>query len=203
MVVNLYPFETTVARKGVTWDEAIEQIDIGGPAMVRAAAKNHAFTTIATDARAVLGDSRPDRRPTAARRPSFAAGWPARPSPTRPSYDRAIADFFAGQRGRGAVSGHDHMSLARKTVLRYGENPHQQAALYARPECRGASVAVARQLHGKELSYNNLLDLDSAPGDCPPVCRAGGRGDQAQQSLRRRGGRTLAAPCSGRWTAIR
>ena len=60
------------------------------------------------------------------------------------------------------------MSLTRKMVLRYGENPHQQAALYARPDCRGASVAVARQLHGKELSYNNLLDLDS-PGDRPPV----------------------------------
>ena len=77
-------------------------------------------------------------------------------------YDRAIAEFFAGAMAAGPLPGHGYHSLTRKTVLRYGENPHQQAALYALPDCPGASVVAARQLHGKELSYNNLLDLDSA-----------------------------------------
>jgi phosphoribosylaminoimidazolecarboxamide formyltransferase/IMP cyclohydrolase len=161
VVVNLYPFQTTVARKGVTWDEAIEQIDIGGPAMVRAAAKNHAFTTIATNGAQyseILDQIVAHGCTTAELRRRLAGEAFAHTA----EYDRAIADFFAGQRAEGPFPGAITLSLARKMVLRYGENPHQQAALYARPECRGASVAVARQLHGKELSYNNLLDLDSA-----------------------------------------
>jgi phosphoribosylaminoimidazolecarboxamide formyltransferase/IMP cyclohydrolase len=161
VVVNLYPFETTVARKGVAWEEAIEQIDIGGPTMVRAASKNHAFTTIATNAAqyseileavAAHGGTTLELRRRLA---GEAFAHTAR-------YDRAIADYFAGATAEGPFPGVVTRCLTRKIVLRYGENPHQQAALYAHTDGPGASVVAARQLHGKELSYNNLLDLDSA-----------------------------------------
>jgi phosphoribosylaminoimidazolecarboxamide formyltransferase/IMP cyclohydrolase len=161
VVVNLYPFETTVARQGVTFDEAIENIDIGGPTMVRAAAKNHEFTTIATSAAqyseildqiTAQGCTHMELRRRLA---GEAFAHTAR-------YDRAIAEFFAGSTAVGPFPGGVSISLTRKAVLRYGENPHQQAALYSRPDGAGASVVAARQLNGKELSYNNLMDLDSA-----------------------------------------
>jgi phosphoribosylaminoimidazolecarboxamide formyltransferase / IMP cyclohydrolase len=161
VVVNLYPFEATVARKGVSLEDAIEQIDIGGPTMVRAASKNHAFTTIATGAAQyseILDQVTAHGGTTAELRRRLAGEAFAHTA----RYDRAIADFFAGATVEGSFPGTITTSLARKMVLRYGENPHQQAALYARPDCQGASVVAARQLHGKELSYNNLLDLDSA-----------------------------------------
>ncbi|MEN6459312.1 MAG: bifunctional phosphoribosylaminoimidazolecarboxamide formyltransferase/IMP cyclohydrolase [Thermoguttaceae bacterium] len=161
VVVNLYPFETTVARGGVSMDEAIEQIDIGGPTMVRAAAKNHAFTTIATssvqyseilDQITAHGCTMPElRRRLAAEAFDHTA-----------KYDRAIADYFLHAGAECRFPPTITLGLARRTSLRYGENPHQQAALYAlRNDC-GASVVTGRQLNGKELSYNNLLDLDSA-----------------------------------------
>ena len=161
VVVNLYPFEATVARKGVTQEEAIEQIDIGGPTLIRAAAKNHAFTTIATSAAdyseildqiTARGCTTPElRQRLAGEAFAHTAG-----------YDRVIADFFAGANVEGPFPCTVTIGLTRKMVLRYGENPHQQAALYARPDGFGASLVAARQLHGKELSYNNILDLDSA-----------------------------------------
>lgn len=163
VVVNLYPFETTVARKGVTFDEAIEQIDIGGPTMVRAASKNHAFTTIATDPSQyseILESITRHGGTTLEHRRRLAGEAFAHTA----RYDRAIAEFFAGTRAEGAFPATVNLSLARKSVLRYGENPHQQAALYALPDSAGASVVAARQLNGKELSYNNYLDLDSALG---------------------------------------
>lgn len=161
VVVNLYPFEATVARKGVTDEEAIEQIDIGGPTMVRAAAKNHAFTTIATHASqysAILEQIAAHGCTTLELRRRLAGEAFAQTA----RYDRAIADFFAGATAEGPFPGSVTIGLTRKMVLRYGENPHQQAALYARGDHEGASVVAARQLNGKELSYNNLLDLDSA-----------------------------------------
>jgi phosphoribosylaminoimidazolecarboxamide formyltransferase/IMP cyclohydrolase len=161
VVVNLYPFEATVARKGVTFDEAIEQIDIGGPTMVRAASKNHAFTTIATNAAQyseILEQIAAHGGTTLELRQRLAGEAFAQTA----RYDRAIADFFAGARAEGAFPGTLTLSLTRKAVLRYGENPHQQAALYARADSAGANIVAARQLNGKELSYNNLLDLDSA-----------------------------------------
>jgi phosphoribosylaminoimidazolecarboxamide formyltransferase/IMP cyclohydrolase len=163
IVVNLYPFAATVARPGVTKDEAIEQIDIGGPSLVRAAAKNHKFVTVATRPEqysAILeqitthGGTRLELRERLA---GEAFSHTAR-------YDQAIADYFAGLKAEGPFPASLHLKLTRKTVLRYGENPHQQAALYAKPECPSASLAEAIQLNGKELSYNNLLDLDSALG---------------------------------------
>jgi phosphoribosylaminoimidazolecarboxamide formyltransferase/IMP cyclohydrolase len=161
VVVNLYPFEATVTRKGVTWEEAIEQIDIGGPTLVRAAAKNHAFTTIATDAAQyseILEQITATGCTTEALRRRLAAAAFAQTA----RYDRAIADYFAAG---GAVEQFPEtlsLGLSRRMSLRYGENPHQLAALYGRGDCPGPSVVSARQLRGKELSYNNILDLDSA-----------------------------------------
>jgi len=161
VVVNLYPFEATVAREGVTEQEAIEKIDIGGPTMVRAAAKNHAFVTVATSPEqysSILEQVTAHGATTFELRKKLAGEAFAHTA----RYDRAIAAFFAGQAGEGRFPGSLSMGLTRKAVLRYGENPHQQAALYAKPDSKAASVVSARQLHGKELSYNNLLDLDSA-----------------------------------------
>jgi phosphoribosylaminoimidazolecarboxamide formyltransferase/IMP cyclohydrolase len=161
VVVNLYPFETTVARAGVTLEEAVEQIDIGGPTMVRAAAKNHAFTTIATDACQywpILEQVNAHGCTTLELRRQLAGEAFAHTA----AYDRVIADYFAGVTAEGPFPGTLHIGLRRRAVLRYGENPHQQAALYSDHRADGASVVAAKQLHGKELSYNNLLDLDSA-----------------------------------------
>jgi phosphoribosylaminoimidazolecarboxamide formyltransferase/IMP cyclohydrolase len=167
VVVNLYPFEATVARKGVTQEEAIEQIDIGGPTLVRAAAKNHAFTTIATNAAQyseILDQITANGCTTNELRRRLAGEAFAQTA----RYDRAIADFFAKTEAEAAdhvgeaFPGTITIGLTHKMGLRYGENPHQQAALYSRSDNHGANVVAARQLHGKELSYNNLLDLDSA-----------------------------------------
>jgi phosphoribosylaminoimidazolecarboxamide formyltransferase/IMP cyclohydrolase len=161
VVVNLYPFEATVARPGVAAEEAIEQIDIGGPTLVRAAAKNHAFTTIATAAEQyseILRQVAESGATTMELRRQLAAEAFAQTA----RYDRAIADYFAGLAADGPFPATIHVSLRRKEVLRYGENPHQRAALYARPGAAGVNVVAAKQLHGKELSYNNYLDMDSA-----------------------------------------
>ncbi len=163
VVVNLYPFEATIAREGVTPEEAIEKIDIGGPTMVRAAAKNHAFTTIATDTQQyfeILEQIQADGRTTFELRRRLAGEAFSHTA----RYDRAIADYFAGQTAEGPFPGTLSMTLKRKAVLRYGENPHQQAALYVQSGIEGATAVAAQQLHGKALSYNNLLDLDGALG---------------------------------------
>ncbi len=167
VIVNLYPFEQTVARPGVAWDEAIEQIDIGGPSLVRGAAKNHAFVTICTNPTqygAVLEQLAAHGGTTLELRKQFAAAAYARTA----DYDRAISAYFAQQLGAadraGATEWPERISLVldRQQVLRYGENPHQAAALYREPNAAAGSLVRAQQLHGKELSYNNLLDLDSA-----------------------------------------
>ncbi len=163
VVVNLYPFEETVAREGVTEDEAIEKIDIGGPTMVRAAAKNHAFTTIATSPGQyceILQEVKANGCTSLELRKRLAGEAFAHTA----KYDTAIAAYFAGQRAEGPFPGQLSIGLWRKAVLRYGENPHQQAALYARAKSPAANLVSAIQLNGKELSYNNLLDLDSALG---------------------------------------
>ncbi|MGA2064175.1 MAG: bifunctional phosphoribosylaminoimidazolecarboxamide formyltransferase/IMP cyclohydrolase [Thermoguttaceae bacterium] len=161
VVVNLYPFEATVARPDVTPAEAIEKIDIGGPSLVRAAAKNHAFTTIATSASQyaeIAEQVRASGCTTFELRQRLAAEAFAHTA----KYDQAIAAYFAGQTAEGPFPGTLQLGLTRKAVLRYGENPHQRAALYAATAGGGANAVGAVQLNGKELSYNNLLDLDSA-----------------------------------------
>ncbi len=161
VVVNLYPFEATASRSTSSRDEIVEQIDIGGPSLVRAAAKNHAWVAVATtpeqysDLLVALegsgGTTLALRRQLAQEAFEHTA-----------AYDRAIADYLGGESVSRDFPASLHFSLRRKMQLRYGENPHQRAALYADPRVRTANLVAARQLSGKELSYNNLLDLDAA-----------------------------------------
>ena len=159
LVVNLYPFEETIAK---TDDDAtcIENIDVGGPAMIRGAAKNHADVTVIvdpTDYALILDELQTNNGSTTlkARR-----GLAAKAFSRTAAYDSAIANWFAAQDGEATpdwrtLGGH------RIEVLRYGENPHQSAAFYRTPEQR-PGVATARQLQGKQLSYNNINDTDAA-----------------------------------------
>ena len=167
VVVNLYPFEATVAKEGVARAEAIEQIDIGGPSMLRSAAKNHRFVAVVTDPAdygRVLDEMQKQggalsddlRRELAVK----AFGATAR-------YDAAISRWLFEQEvaeGKAGSPFPDSFSLAgtKAADLRYGENPHQVAAFYAMRGSREAGVASARILNGKTLSYNNLVDLDAA-----------------------------------------
>lgn len=161
VVVNLYPFVETVQRAGVTRDEAIEQIDIGGPSMLRSAAKNHQSVTVVIDpadygevAQALASGEVPTglRRRLAAKVYAHTA-----------AYDAAIAGYLQAQEA-DAPAFPDVMTLAGDLVasLRYGENPHQGAAFYRLPQAPEGTLARAEVLGGKELSYNNYLDLDSA-----------------------------------------
>ncbi len=161
VVVNLYPFEATIRREGVTKEEAIEQIDIGGPSLVRAAAKNHAHVAVAThcDQYALILQELADQGCTS---PQLRQRLAADAFAHTAAYDRTIAAYFASLESDEPFPASLNMSLERKAILRYGENPHQQAALYAESGVPGANVVHARQLNGKELSYNNLMDLDSA-----------------------------------------
>jgi phosphoribosylaminoimidazolecarboxamide formyltransferase/IMP cyclohydrolase len=163
VVVNLYAFEATVARADVTDAEAIEKIDIGGPSLVRAAAKNHAFVTIATDPAQygeILAQVTAHGATTLELRRRLAAAAFARTA----AYDLAISRYFDGlpRGGEPVFPDRIQLTLERIATLRYGENPHQRAALYRRPDDAATSLVDARQLCGKELSYNNLLDLDAA-----------------------------------------
>lgn len=161
IVVNLYPFEATVAKEGVTDAEAIENIDIGGPTMVRAAAKNHEFCTIVTNPgqySIVLEQIKATGRTTLALRRSLMLDAFSHTA----AYDTAISQFFAGRNDKETFPGAITAHYTRSTVLRYGENPHQQAALYAETKNQAANIVASRQLNGKELSYNNILDLDAA-----------------------------------------
>ena len=159
LVVNLYPFEATV-DKGAAYDDCIENIDIGGPAMIRAAAKNHddvAVVVEAQDYQAVLDELAANKGATTlALRKRLAAKAYARTA----AYDAAISNWFALQLKTDAP---DYRAFGGRLVqsLRYGENPHQHAAFYRTPDQR-FGVATARQVQGKELSYNNINDTDAA-----------------------------------------
>jgi phosphoribosylaminoimidazolecarboxamide formyltransferase/IMP cyclohydrolase len=158
VVVNLYPFETTVARPHCSLEEAIENIDIGGPSMVRSAAKNHHDVTVVVDPAdypAIIDEMRRGggsvsvATNTRLARKAFA---------TTAHYDGAIADYLGSLEdgGRKAFSDTVHIGLHKAQDLRYGENPHQQGALY------GEFFRAVEQLHGKELSYNNIVDINAA-----------------------------------------
>jgi phosphoribosylaminoimidazolecarboxamide formyltransferase/IMP cyclohydrolase len=159
LVVNLYPFEGTVA-KGAPYDDCVENIDIGGPAMIRAAAKNHADVAVVVepdDYTAVLAElSQHGGATTLALRKKLAAKAYARTA----AYDAAISNWFAGTLGDNAPA---FRAFGGKLAeaLRYGENPHQNAAFYRSPDSR-FGVATARQVQGKQLSYNNINDTDAA-----------------------------------------
>jgi phosphoribosylaminoimidazolecarboxamide formyltransferase / IMP cyclohydrolase len=161
VVVNLYPFEETVARPGVEFDEAIENIDIGGPSMLRSAAKNHASVTVVCDPSdygRVLDAMKADGDTLSVLRRSLALKVFQRTA----SYDAAIARYLELQEAGpdlealGGLGSQLSFSWKRAQSLRYGENPHQKAALY------GTFHDHYQQLQGKELSYNNILDITSA-----------------------------------------
>ena len=159
VVVNLYPFEATV-EKGADFEECIENIDIGGPAMIRAAAKNHddvAVVIEASDYSAVLDELQANQGATTLTlRRKLAAKAYARTA----AYDAAISNWFSGELD---IEAPEFRAFGGKLIqsLRYGENPHQKAAFYRLPEKR-PGVSTARQLQGKELSYNNINDTDAA-----------------------------------------
>jgi phosphoribosylaminoimidazolecarboxamide formyltransferase/IMP cyclohydrolase len=164
VAVNLYAFAETVARPGVTCDEAMESTDIGGPAMIRAAAKNHRFVAVVTDPGdydAVLQEMADNggtlSLATRERLAAKAFGLTA-------SYDAAIHSWLVGRGDADELPVKLGVFTAEGTKLRYGENPHQRAAFYALPGSGEPepSVATAQVLNGKELSYNNYLDIDAA-----------------------------------------
>jgi phosphoribosylaminoimidazolecarboxamide formyltransferase/IMP cyclohydrolase len=157
VVVNLYPFEATAAR-GAPYDECVENIDIGGPALIRAAAKNHDFVAVLTEPaqyEALLAELTDHRGTTLALRRRLAFEAYA----STAAYDAAITGWFARQADAEFPARFGFAGRLRQT-LRYGENPHQQAAFYVTDPRPG--VATATQVQGKELSYNNLNDTDAA-----------------------------------------
>jgi phosphoribosylaminoimidazolecarboxamide formyltransferase/IMP cyclohydrolase len=164
LVVNLYPFQQTVARLDCTLEDAIENIDIGGPAMLRAAAKNHGGVAVVvdpTDYRRVLTEIREHGVVADATRFELARKVFAHTA----QYDGAIANWLGGVRGDGT---HDPypatltLQFDRVQAMRYGENPHQSAAFYRDAAASAGTLAHYRQLQGKELSYNNIADADAA-----------------------------------------
>ncbi|MEU9982765.1 bifunctional phosphoribosylaminoimidazolecarboxamide formyltransferase/IMP cyclohydrolase [Streptomyces sp. NPDC050856] len=160
VVVNLYPFRETVAS-GATPDECVEQIDIGGPSMVRAAAKNHPSVAVVTSPARygdVLDEVKAGGFDLTARKRLAAEAFQH-----TAAYDVAVASWFASAYAPADETRFPDFlgaTYARKNVLRYGENPHQDAALYVTEE--GGGLAQAEQLHGKEMSYNNYTDTDAA-----------------------------------------
>ena len=161
VVVNLYPFEETIAKADVTDQLAIENIDIGGPAMIRSAAKNHADVLVVVDPAdypAVLAALQAGRVDWAMRR-RFAA----KAFRHTAAYDSAVAGYF----GRGdampeALPETLNLGYRKRQAMRYGENPHQQAAFYAADSVPSGTIAAAEQVQGKALSYNNIADADAA-----------------------------------------
>ena len=168
VVVNLYPFAATIAKPGCTFEDAVENIDIGGPAMVRASAKNHDRVTIVVDPLdygSVLAEmEREDGGVSDATRLRLAAKAYAHTA----QYDAMVASYLSqAVRSSGGTASADFPDLLplqfrKRLDLRYGENPHQQAAFYVANDAQGASVGSASQLQGKELSFNNLADADTA-----------------------------------------
>jgi len=162
VVCNLYPFEATVARPDCTWEMAVENIDIGGPSMIRSAAKNHEHLAVVTHPRQyerVLAALQADGLTHELRRELAGEAFEA-----TARYDRAIANYFARVLHPEELFPQTLAPLfeRRGEKLRYGENPQQEGAFYVEPRAAAGTLASARQLHGKELSYNNLLDLDAA-----------------------------------------
>lgn len=163
VVINLYPFAATIARPGCSYDEAIENIDIGGPAMVRAAAKNHRDVTVLVDPAdyaSVLSELDASGATSIDTRARLAAKAFAHTA----AYDTMVASYLLGQQQLPIERFPEQLPvmLSKAQELRYGENPHQRAAFYRTLGARGASVGSGAILQGKEMSYNNIADADSA-----------------------------------------
>ncbi|UAL52606.1 bifunctional phosphoribosylaminoimidazolecarboxamide formyltransferase/IMP cyclohydrolase [Bacillus sp. OVS6] len=160
VVVNLYPFKETISKQDVTFDDAIENIDIGGPTMLRSAAKNHQDVAVVVDPAdyaEVLEQIKSEKEVTIATKQKLAAKVFRHTA----SYDALIAEYLTN-----AVGEEDPETVTytfeKKQSLRYGENPHQKATFYKKPLASNVSIAEAEQVHGKELSYNNIKDADAA-----------------------------------------
>jgi phosphoribosylaminoimidazolecarboxamide formyltransferase/IMP cyclohydrolase len=164
LVVNLYPFARTIARPDCTYEEAVENIDVGGPAMLRAAAKNHADVTVIVDPAdysALLDELQAHNGATST---LFRAQLAAKAFAHAASYDTMVAGYLMQKWPQTDQSWPATLAAVfnKKLDLRYGENPHQRAALYSDPGARGANIASGEQLQGKELSFNNVADADTA-----------------------------------------
>lgn len=160
VVVNLYPFQETIAKPDVTYEDAIENIDIGGPTMLRSAAKNHAFVTVIVDSNdynevieqiAAEGDTQLETRKRLA----------AKVFRHTAAYDALISDYLSNITGEPLPERYT-VTYEKVQDLRYGENPHQKAAFYRKPLAAEGNITTARQLHGKELSFNNINDANAA-----------------------------------------
>jgi phosphoribosylaminoimidazolecarboxamide formyltransferase/IMP cyclohydrolase len=156
VVVNLYPFEQAIATESIKLDDAIEQIDIGGPAMVRAAAKNFRYTAVIVnpDLYGVVGEEMKEHNGALTSQTRFQLAQRAFQHTAH--YDSIIASYLGGLMTQKTLPDSITISLAKEQVLRYGENPHQAAAIY------GKFGEHFQKLHGKELSYNNILDINAA-----------------------------------------
>lgn len=161
VVVNLYPFRQTIEQPNVLLEDAVENIDIGGPAMIRAAAKNFQYVTVVVNPERYHeifmqlereGDVSSELRMELAKEAFYHTA----------EYDACIANYLAGQRGEGAFPATVHLVYEKVQALRYGENPQQQSAFYREKNADAGGIANAKQLHGKELSFNNIVDLESA-----------------------------------------
>jgi len=162
LVVNLYPFEATVADPGCTREQAIENIDIGGPAMIRAAAKNHAHVAVVVDGndyRTILSELDAEKSSLTLRTRRYLA---RKAFAHTAFYDAAISGYLYTQDGDSTLPAVLALGLRRQETLRYGENPHQRAALYTLSGRDTAGLTAARQLQGKALSFNNIADTNAA-----------------------------------------
>ncbi|RPF50030.1 bifunctional phosphoribosylaminoimidazolecarboxamide formyltransferase/IMP cyclohydrolase [Aquisalibacillus elongatus] len=159
VVVNLYPFKETIAKEDVLFDEAIENIDIGGPTMLRSAAKNHQDVTVIVDPNdySKVIEALEEGVPSLELKRDLAAKVFRHTA----HYDALVAEYLTEQTDE-AYPETKTVTYELKQTLRYGENPHQEAAFYKKPFASASSITEARQLHGKELSYNNIQDADAA-----------------------------------------
>ncbi|WP_055109695.1 bifunctional phosphoribosylaminoimidazolecarboxamide formyltransferase/IMP cyclohydrolase [Paenibacillus ihumii] len=160
VVVNLYPFQETIAKPDVTYEDAIENIDIGGPTMLRSAAKNHAFVSVVVDSgdySKVLDEIAAEGDTTLETRKRLAAKVFRHTA----AYDALISDYLSNVNGDPLP---ERLTVTYEKIqdLRYGENPHQKAAFYRKPLAAADTLTSAEQLHGKELSYNNINDANAA-----------------------------------------
>lgn len=161
VVVNLYPFRETIAKPDVSLEDAVENIDIGGPAMIRAASKNFKFVTVVVNP-ARYQDILSQLATEGNISDKFRMALAKEAFNHTAEYDACIAGYLAGQLGEGEFADTVHLVYEKVQPLRYGENPHQAAAFYREKNISGFGVANARQLHGKELSFNNIVDVEAA-----------------------------------------
>ncbi len=162
LIVNLYPFAATIAKAGVTYEEGVENIDIGGPAMLRGAAKNHADVTVVVDPADYAALVAELAANDGATRQAFRSQLAAKAFAHTACYDALVSEWLGNQNRGEPFPAQLGVGLTRIATLRYGENPHQQAAFYRSAQAAPDSIAGARFAQGKELSFNNIADADCA-----------------------------------------